>query len=299
MNYTKTAKNVIFELPLSDYFGKESRRYYNNESKKMESSQDWINSIQDWEESLFDNFESFYSYIDLDTQGQYYDLIDAEKYLISKGYKPEEINLFRDTLESDQRRALADSRDSSYQYEYSQKLYKMIMEQVKEDFDDNLSSISYKILDDITEKDWQANNTDQEYIRIEISKADIKAWLKENYQSEKYHLKSDYIDFFHDYALDFDRKEINREYIDRYGTLGDSDGWLDCFKNYNEIETEIDNYRKDEAEKIDNAERASLELKAGLNEIDRYAAKYFTKEETKQKIARQVTALKSVIKNAV
>lgn len=66
-----------------------------------------------------------------------------------------------------------------------------------------------------------------------------------------------------------------------------------------ELQTAEDERLKDEADKIDNAERASLELKAGLNEIDRYAAKYFTKEETRQKIARQVTALKSVIKNAV
>ena len=265
----------------------------------MESIQDWINSIQDWEESVFDNFESYYSYIDLKNNGQYYNLEDAEKYLIDKGYTQEEIDKFRDTLESDQRRGLADAKDSSYQYEYGQKLYKMIMEQVNEDFDDNLSSINYKILDDITDKDFQSSKTDQEYIRIEISKADIKAWLKENYPEEKYYLEPDYIDFFHDYALDFNRKEINQEYIDYYRTLGDSDDWLDYFKDYNEIETKINNYRKDEKDKIDNAERASLELKNNLNEIDRYAAKYFTKEETRQKIARQVTALKSVIKNAV
>ena len=33
---------------------------------------------------------------------------------------------------------------------------------------------------------------------------------------------------------------INYEYIDYYGTLGDSDEWLEYFKDYNEIEDEIE-----------------------------------------------------------
>lgn len=299
MNYTKTKKTVIFELPLSDYFGKQSRRHYNNEIKKMESSQDWINSIQDWEEGLWDNFNSNYEYITLADSGKYYDLIDAEKYLITKGYTQAEINLFRDTLEEDQRRALADAFDSNYQHEYSQKLYKMIMDQVNEDFDNNLRRVDYKILDDLTDKDFQSKKTDQEYIRIEFSKADIREYLKENYPSEKYHLEKDYIDYFHDYALDFDRKEINREYIDYYGSIGSSDGWLDCFKNYNEIETEIDKYRLDEKNKIDNLERASLEIKPQIEAIANYVDKYITKEPEKTKINRQIKALKNVVKSAI
>lgn len=298
MDYTKTKKTVIFELPLADYFGKQSRRHYNNETKKMESSQDWINSIQEWEESLWDNFNSNYEYITLKESAPYYNLIDAEKYLITKGYTQAEIDLHRETLEEDQRRALADSFDSNYQYEYSKKLYKMIMDQVNEDLSDNLRHVDYKILDDITNKDFQSQKTDQEFIRIEISKADIKEYLKENYSSEKYHLEKDYIDYFHDYALDFDRKEINREYIDYYGSMGNSDGWLDCFKDYNEIETEIDKYRLDEKNKVNNLERASFEIKPQIEAIANYIDKYITKEPEKTKIARQIKALKNVVKNA-
>lgn len=296
MNYTTTKQSVIFELPLADFFGR-GVKYRNGEQIKYS-----INSIQEWEEDCWNNFESFSPYMDLETDGRYYNLIDAEKWLIEKGYTQAEIDLFRDTLESDQLRALADAKDSSYQAEYSNELYKKIQEDADELLADNLT-MPYKLLDNITTEDFKRNKTDQEFIRFEITKDDIKKAIKENGETPLVE-KADYedgtyIDIFHDYFLYFSIKETNREYIDYYGTMGNCDDWLDCFKDYNEITGEIDRYRIDEADKIDNAERASLELKEKFDDINRYSAKYFTKHETREKIARQVTALKSVIKNAV
>lgn len=291
MNYTTTKSTVIFKLPLADFFGK---FYRTRNGERQEYS---INSIQDWEEDSWYNFDSFSPYMDLETDGQYYNLIDAEKWLIEKGYTQAEIDLFRKTLESDELRALADAKDSSYQYEYSKELYKKIQEDIDELLADNLS-MPYKLLDNITDEDFKRDKTCQEFVRFEIKKADIKKWLKEEQSSEDWYKDADYIDYFCDYALDFTINETNREYIDYYGTMGDCDDWLTYFKDYNDISSAIDNYRKDEADKVNNPERASLELKQQLEDINRYAAKYFTKEETRQKIARQVTALKSVIKNA-
>jgi hypothetical protein len=71
------------------------------------------------------------------------------------------------------------------------------------------------------------------------------------------------------------------------------------FKDYNDIEAEIDAYRLDEASKIDNQERASLELKPSLEVINSYIDKYISSEPAKTKIKRQIGALKSIIKNAL
>jgi len=302
MNYTNTKTSVIFQIPLSDYFGQTSGRRYNKETKEWTSAKYWINSIQDWEESSWDNFESFYSYIDLKDYSQYYDLIEAEKYLISRGYTQEEIDAFRSTLEADQVRALADARDASYHAEYSQKLYKMIMEQARADLDNALGSLPFRLLDDITNQDFQRNKTDQEYIRLEINKADIRDLLKKEGHLEGLTREDQnslsLIDIFQDNYLDYSRRPVDQEYIDRYGSLGDSDDWLECFQNYNEISAEIDAHRLDEAAKIDNLERAALELKPQLDAAAAYIDKYIKKEPAKTKINRQIGALKSVIKNA-
>ena len=292
MDYTMKKDHVIFELPLSDYFGKSKR--YNYKTKSREDY--WINSVQDYEESIFDNFDS---YMSMDEINQYYSPKQADQYLLKKGYKKEEIDLFRDQLNSDILRACADAKNSSYQYEWLKKFFKYTQEQINNDLSDNLGSIDYKLLDRLDDDDFKRNRTDQKFLRLEINKKAIKDWLKDNYQGENWHNESEYIDYFHDYALDFTRKPINTEYIDRYGTLGDCDDWLTYFQDFEETSAKIDEYRKNEADKIDNAERASLELKNNLMEIDRYTAKYFTKKETREKIARQVSALKSVIKNAV
>jgi hypothetical protein len=55
---------------------------------------------------------------------------------------------------------------------------------------------------------------------------------------------------------------------------------------------------KDEAAKVNNFERASLELKPKIEALTSYIDKYITKEPEKTKIIRQIKALKSVIKNA-
>ena len=75
MDYTIKKQSVIFELPLYKFFGVQKK--YRHE--KWEEN--FINSIQDWEENCFENFESFSPYLDLETDGQYYNLIDPEKRL--------------------------------------------------------------------------------------------------------------------------------------------------------------------------------------------------------------------------
>jgi len=287
MNYTKTDNTVIFELDLSSYFGKSNSRLHGEK---------WINSIQEFEEYVSDNFESNYSYIDnclIDDKRE-----EVKNYLISTGYTSKELDLFSDELNSDIRRALSDAWDNSHQYEYIKEYLKQTQEKIELDLKKNLS-IKYNLIDDLTDKNFRANFNEKEFLKLEIKKRDIKNWLKENYKSEKYQLEKDYIDYFHDYALDYDMNPINSEYVDYYCQLGDYNDYLECFKAYNDIENIIINYRASELKKINNLELASLELKPTIEKLENYINQYIIKEPQKSKITRQIKALKSVIKNAV
>lgn len=291
MNYTTKKQSVIFELSLIGYLGERKIYRYNEETKRRERiGREYIISVQEKEEDLFDTDLNFYEYIGVEDEHEE----EAKKYLTSKNYTPAEIELFSETLKSDIKKALNDAKESSYMTEWLTEYYTLTQKNIEDSISKYIRD--FIMIDSLIDDEFKHSRTDQEYLRVEITKEVIKEYLK----SENLKIDADYIETFISNTFDYlSAKEINTEYIDYYGTMGDYDGWLDYFKDYNEIESEIEAYRKDEADKIDNAERASLELKLILNEIDRYAAKYFTKEPTRQKIARQVTALKSVIKNAV
>lgn len=284
-------QSFIFKIDLDNFFGKSfnTGNYRDNQ----------ITSIQDYEESLLDNFESFGNYIDLEEYQKYYKLEEAEEYLIKKGYKQEEIDLFRPTLESDLSRALGDAKDASYQYEYSQKVYSAIQEAIEKHLADILEGIDYRILEDLTDKGFQSSKIDQDHIKIKISREQALKLLLDNFNKEDIKTDNDIEDYLAEYMALNSASSINYEYIDYYGTLGDSNEWLEYFKDYNEIEDEIDNYRKDEADKLNNIERASLELKPAIENISNYIDSYIKIEPAKTKIKRQINALKSVIKNAV
>ncbi len=218
----------------------------------------------------------------------------------AKGYTAEEIDLFKEQLEDDIERAKADAFDDNYRKQWFEKYLKLTQEHIIDDLDDALDGIDYKLIDQLDADDYFKERAEADHLKLEISKANIKQWLKDNDpENDAEKQPESYIDYFADYALDFDQKEIDLEYVDYYGTLGDFDGWLEYFTDYNEITGLIDTYRLDEASKINNLERASLEAKPHLEAIDQYIAKYIDQEPAKTKITRQIKALKSIIKNAV
>jgi len=292
MNYTKTQKSIIFEIPLSDYFGK---RYFRKwDAKKMqagERQEKWIESAQEYEEKLFENFESFSPYIGDADLADYIE--PAKYYLLTLHYTPAEIEQFNGELKQDIRRALSDAKDQSYQDEWLKKFFKETQKQIKADLSDALPDIKYKLIDRLDAEDYFTTRAEAEFLRLEIAKSEVKKWLAANRPDD---IKDpDYIDIFGDYALDYERKPINTEYIDYYGTMGNYDGWLDCFKDNQETTGAIDEYRKQEADKQNNFERASLELKSQFAAIAEYNQRYL---KNNAKISRQIGALKSVIKNA-
>lgn len=330
MNYQEKKNKVIFELTLSGYLGKKdsyitskiftdddfknsdhaSGVYYNgygwrtkqeakeqgllNKVIREKNGYELIDNLESKEEEIFGSYDSFYEYVTDDQIDEAKD--EAINYLLKNGYTKEEIKEKNETLRYDIRRAMTDAYDSNYQNEWFKKYRKMTQENIDESIADQFDG-AFKLLDDITDDDYFRERADSTFLRLEIEKKEIKNWLKKNYPEDA--KQKDYIDLFVEYCLDYiEAKEINIEYVDYYGTMGSSDGWIDCFADYNDIEREILDFRKDEQEKIDNLERASLELKPQIEAISKYINKYITKEPAKTKIIRQILALKSIIKNA-
>ena len=330
MNYQEKKDKVIFELTLSGYLGKKDSYMtskiftdddfknsdhasgvyadgYGWKTKQQAKEQGLLNKVirkkngyklidnlQSKDEKLFESYNSFYEYISDDNIDEAKE--EAIKYLKREGFTDEEIESHAETLKTDLRRALADAYDSNYQDEWFTKYRKMTQENIDESIADQFDG-AYKLLDDITDADYFRERAESKFLRLEISKKEIKDWLKKNYPDDA--KQEDYIDLFVENCLNYiDAKEINIEYIDHYRSMGSTDGWIDYFKDYNDIESEIKDFRKDEQEKVNNLERASLELKPKFEAISKYVNKYITKEPAKTKITRQIGALKSIMKNA-
>lgn len=342
MNYTNKKQSVIFELPLAGYLGDrptykteniytpeefknagayngrvyhdrhgwkseeeaKAQGFYNKPIRVRNGSQS-ITTLQEKEENLLDSFDSFWEYVEVEPD----DIKEAREYLIGKGYTPEELDQFADELKTDIHRAKADAYNQNHQDEWFKKYRKLTQEKIIDDLSDALSGIDYKLIDQLDADDYFKTRAEANHLRLEIKKADIKKWLKDN----NYYIKeagSNYVDdadYFAEMALDFNRKEIDLEQVDYYGTLGSYDGWLEYFFDYEETAGTIDSYRLDETSKINNLERASLEAKPHLEAIESYINKYISPRDTSDqqyieantKIIRQIKALKSIIKNAV
>jgi len=294
MNYNTKKTKVIFDLTLAGFLGKIDIFKYNEETKRREKiGTKSIESVQEKEEELFDSFDPY----NLDMEPEDNEKEEAKRYLLSKGYSAEELEEFKDTLITDIQRAKNDAFNSNYQSEFLKKYLQMTQGNIKQAVDDCILidgiDVNYKFIDKLDNPDF---DKEQKFLRLEIEKQLIKDLLKKEGQE----ITKNYIDDFVEYFfVNLSAKEINIEYVDYYGSMGHYSDWLEYFEDYNEIETEIDNHRKEEAEKRNNFERASLELKPTFEKIEKYIDKYIDKEEPKQKIKRQIGALKGVIKNAV
>lgn len=284
-------KSVIFEIPLHDYLGKGYR--YNHEMKKRDSYP--LNSLQDYEENFFDNFQDdYFGYI---TDDQVNDCLpEATAYLTAKGYTQAEIDLFSDDLSHYIKIAMSDAWRLSYEAEWLEKFYDKTQEQIDKDLADALPNTPYTLLDDITQQEYINDRFESDHLRLEISMLNIDIWFKNNL-NEYNVTDSDFADQFIDNALDYDRKPINTEYIDPYGTLGNTNDWLECFNDSQEVSDKIDSHRQEEQSKLNNYELASVNLKSSLKEISDYVATYLPAEPKATKIKRQIKALESIIKN--
>lgn len=279
-------KSVVFELPLYKFFGKS----WNRKSDK------WLDSLQDYEENFFFNIDSDIDISDSEIRAN---VDEATALLIKQGYTKEEIDLFEDALFSDIKRAMRDAWRMSYESEWLKKFYQIADEDIRKQLEDNLTNndIPYKLLDSIGDEDFRRTKTEQEHLRFEVLNADIINWLNLNGYEDKA-TDDDYIDEFDRLALDFSLDEVSTEFVDYYGTLGSTSNWLEQFEETClDITEEIDSHRQAEADRLNNYELASLNLKSELQAITDYTNTYLPAEPKATKIKRQIKALESIIKN--
>lgn len=328
MIYTKNKESIIFQIPLSNFLGS-TRKYkyidkpiidfsnskeYNGRAYS-EKNGCWYSldeakeadiigktykakgdqytyhfeSLQDFEQDIQDNFYGQEWYIEPDA-----DQIDeASAYLIKQGYTANEINLFSDDLKQDVKRALNEAFEGNYFNEWFNQYRSMLASEIDEQFDEIEGA---KAIDDVSSKEFE---WDQEFFNVSIPIETIKDYYKDDDDARKW-TENELID---EYIFDVVSQvsgKVDIEYVDHYGSLGSTDGWLkNSFSDFNEVSTMIDNYRIDEANKINNFERLSIEANENLKKVDEYIEKYINKKEKKEKIKRQIKALENVIKNAV
>ena len=302
MNYTIKKDDIIFELPLYPYLGTRRIRSYNKETK---SYGEWhienINTMQGYEEYIFETFDCDYDIAeDLDDIYSF-NKNDNEsyKYLKFEGYFKKEIELFQDVLFNDYRRALNDAYNNSYQSEWFNKFMEMTQEKIDDDLDDNIPELNFKLLDRLTDANYFSKRSDKDHLRLKISKKDLKAYMKKNKDDyghdALYSEKNDFIDFFVDYALDFNCSPINTKYVDYHGTMGNSDDWLECFKDCNEIENTIINHRKAEKLKVNSIKELSTYAIPKINDIINYTNNYINNKTINTKIIRQLKSISSLL----
>jgi hypothetical protein len=175
---------------------------------------------------------------------------EVKQYLLSKlKISEKELNQYNEQIEDDIITSCAYAYESSYLYELFKYFISHAQDKVKEIADDLFPNIKYKIAyyssEDKSLHSEAKYNTDE--IRIYVSKnnATIKFLNNELNNFELWEIKDDFsasLDEYFQSNISYSYYKINLEYFDRYTARGDYDDYLECFKDYNEVEYAIKQY---------------------------------------------------------
>lgn len=194
------------------------------------------------------------------------DIKDAVKYLVSAGYKKQDINLFNDDLVLEIQRAMNTAHKDNCTIICLEHFTRRLIKNIEE-------ALGY------TNEEPIEILSNEEFIEVKLDKAKVIKYLKENISgSLKYFL--DKLGFL----ISKKAKRVNIILTDDCPLFDD---WLDYFKESNTLE--------DKLNRVNDYELMAYEVKPSLDYISNYLEKYITNKEKKAKIARQIKALKSVI----
>lgn len=285
-------EKITIDIDLSSYFGEHHEQVC-------------INSLQEYEEWLFNNFESYHQYIDINEVATYYDDYNNVYTYLKKEIKAtkEEIELFKDTINSDIHRSMAYAKDQSYQDEWIQKYITLLVETIEEDAKNILNTFpSAELIEPFSSNDTK--KWDITSIQIIVDKQELSDYFlkeeKENYNySQGDEKDNDILQEYLQEIFEYDQSgAINIDHIDYYGTLGDYDDYMQYFIDYNDCIQEIKDYREEEKAKINSTKKMLEENSHYIEKISKYNDEYIKDESINQKIKRQIIALKKVIENA-
>lgn len=274
--YKKKKDDIIFDLSLSRYLM--SYRSGSNDNKTVTTCE----TLQDVEYWLFENFESHAPYIDKDSL-QYIDEEKAIKYLVKNGFTKKEIKEHNETLEDDLLRAISDAKDSSFQYEWITEYKSQLEEQIEKDLPEEATLLTSLQ----NPKAWEL-----ESVKVSVSYKDIMEALgdvtdlTEDEKMEQY---------FDDYLI-ADCKELNTEFIDYYGTIGDYDNWLEPFTEMNQIEEEMKETREYKADQKINPDTLKKDIADIIDKATARLDTYKASDALKNNINRNLKSIKKITK---
>jgi len=279
----QNTKSLSLLIPLDKFTYKISK--YNHQTK--ERSQHWAETLQEVEEWLWDNLQyPEFSYKDIAES----DLETAKKYIRDTyHYTDAQIEDNLDTLKNDIIHAYSDAWACSYQDEWIKKYQKILDEQIIKTLNENNLPITYKMADTKTGK-----TTDEKWDADAILVYDPKNIITRDallmlypYSDGEELSNEELADAIID-NLDCYNMEQQLEHIDYYGSLGDTNDWFNCFKDYEETSTEIKN-------NITEKPNLKHHIDTNINDIRNFLSLYITDNTLKQSIERNLNSIEAII----
>ena len=220
-----------FEIPLSDFTTTDGKR---NKLASMQEVSEWVFDF------AFNQDGGAY---DISIEDCCYDIADAYTYISKEtGVPVHELRAkYKEQVERDFRQSLADSFRASYEYEWEKRFYSLMQENIKNALGSLYDSayFVYKDKDKVHKIPVSADYSKLGYcdearvIRIYATKEQMADFLRCKYNQYSW---GEYVD---EVLENIYPKNVDTEYVDYYGTLGDSDEWFLYFKDYEEVSLQV------------------------------------------------------------
>ncbi len=304
----KNATNspIFWNIPLETFFNwQHTTRSINGSSAKS-----YFETLQEISEDAFENWNLYDQEHEIDDD----DIKQATEYIKSQVKKELSsqskytLDDYQDEIRGDIHRAKSDAYAGNYQDEFLKAFWKLahdVIIKTAQEIGKKGGKIiitngkdSADLSRDIKPEFWEATE-----VKIETT-PEIIAHLANNsfYCPDPANFSND-----QDYAdelietgdIDDDIYKISdnqREYIDHYGTLGDTSDWMDYFKDYEETSYQIKKDIEEDKAKIDDKKHLSQEIGKNTANIRQLLAEYSTDKEYNGQILRQIGSIEATTK---
>lgn len=218
------------EIPINKFTTTDSKR---NALDTMQAVSEWV---FDW------NIDNDGGAWDIKLSDCCHDIAEAYEYIRSETGVPvhELKEKYSEQIEHDFRRALANSFMLSYEYEWLRGFYKSMQDNIHFALQE-LADKAYFVYTD--KKEVHKVSIDADYselkycweadtIRVYATKEDLRDFIGSDFDYQGM-LYDDLANEAYE-LIGNDAKEVNTEYIDYHGGMGDSSDWLTCFKDAEE-----------------------------------------------------------------
>lgn len=298
---------IFWNIPLETFINWD----YRTRSQNGSPAKSYFETLQQIQEDAFDNWELYNQNHEIDDD----DMKQATEY-IKKQVKKElasqskyTLDDYQDEIRSDIHRAKSDAYAGNYQNEFLEEYWKLIHDAITKTAGE-IGKKGGEILitngkeeadlsRDIKPEFWEAN-----MVKIETTLEELAKFYNLDDLPEYLNIKddpqgvADYI--MENTSIDNDIYKISdnqREGIDYYGCLGNTDGWFNnYFKDYEETSHKIKKDIEEDKAKIDDRIFLSQEIGKKTADIRQLLAEYSTDKDYNAQILRQIGSIEATIK---